>query len=65
MTVLKKKPEMAWIVVVVESGIPILAEVHRDEVTARQRERFFCKDAREDYDAVGVFEVEIGAETFA
>ena len=58
----KKEPERVWVVVVVESGIPVLIEAHHDEKTAKRREKHFRKDMREDYDAVGVFEVAIGSK---
>ncbi len=62
MVPIKKTPEMVWVVVVVKGGFPALVEVHRERKTARRRERFFRKDVREDYDEIGVFEVEIGSE---
>lgn len=63
MTPLKKQPERVWVVVVVQSGNPVLVEAYRDEKTAKRRGRFFRKNAREDYDEVDVFEVEIGSKT--
>jgi hypothetical protein len=62
MTPVKKMPEMVWVVVVVKGGFPAFAEVYRERKIARRRERFFRKDLREDYDEIGVFEVEIGSE---
>lgn len=62
MTARSKKPETVWVVVVVESGVPILAEAHRDQNLAEQREQFFRASMREDYDEVGVFEVKIGSQ---
>ncbi len=55
-----KKSEMLWTVVLVDCGVPILAEAYRDEKIARLRERTLRKGINPDYDEVGVFEVEIG-----
>jgi hypothetical protein len=57
---IKRTPEMVWVVVVVKGGFPAFVEAYHEEKTAKQRERFFRKDIREDYDEIGVFEVEIG-----
>ena len=46
--------ETVWVVVVVESGIPVLVEAHRNIKTAKRRERLFRRSMREDYDEVGV-----------
>ena len=46
----------------VESGIPVLVEAHHNEKTAKRREQYFRKNAREDYDEVAVFEVAIGSK---
>lgn len=51
-----------WIVVLVQSGIPVLAEAYRDQKTALKRERALRRKMRPDYDEVGVFEVEIGVQ---
>ena len=59
------KPQVLWVVVVVESGVPVLVEAHPDVKTAKGRERFFRKSMRKDYDEVGVFEVEVGSESSA
>ncbi|MBN1891012.1 MAG: hypothetical protein JW850_23650 [Thermoflexales bacterium] len=48
-----------WVVVLVESGIPTLAEAYRDEASARAREQSLREDMSLDYDEVGLFEVEI------
>lgn len=60
---LKKKPEMVWVVVVVESGVPITVEAYHDLKTAQKREIFFREEMNENDDAVDVFEVEIGTQT--
>ncbi len=56
-----QRPEIVWAVVIVESGIPVTVEAYYDMKTAKRRERFFRKGLREDYDEVGVFQVEIGS----
>ena len=56
-----KKSEWVWVVVLVESGIPVLVEVYRDEETARIREQQLSEDIRPDYDQAGIFQVEIDA----
>jgi hypothetical protein len=61
MAPVKKTPKAAWAVVVVIGGFPTFVEVYREEKTARKREGFFRKGLREDYDELGVFEVEIGS----
>ena len=58
-----EKSEVVWVVVLVQSGIPVVAEVYRDEETARKREEFLREDIRPDYDETGVFEVEIGVQS--
>jgi len=51
-----------WVVVLVESGIPVRAEAYRDPKTALKREKALRRKMRQDYDEVGVFEVEIGVQ---
>jgi len=58
----QKQIQRVWIVIVVESGIPVLVEAHHNEKTAKRREQYFRKNAREDYDEVAVFEVAIGSK---
>lgn len=52
---------MIWVVVLVESGIAVLAEAYRNEATAQRREEILRQDINPDYDEVGLFEVEIEA----
>jgi hypothetical protein len=56
----RKVPEIIWIVVFVQSGVPVLAEAYRYEKVARRREQSLRADMREDYDEVGLFEVKVG-----
>jgi hypothetical protein len=51
------KGGIIWVVVLVESGIPTLVELYRDETAAIVREQSLRKDMRADYDEVGIFEV--------
>jgi len=46
---------IVWIVVKVESGIPVFAEVSNDETVARRREDQLRKEMNPDNDEVGVF----------
>jgi len=58
-----RKPEVVWIVVLVRSGVPILAEAYQDEETAKRREQFLREDINSDYDETSIFEVEIGTQS--
>ena len=51
-----KQPKRVWVVVEVRSGVPVLAEVFTDEVSAKKRERKLRTEMRQDYDEVGLFE---------
>lgn len=48
-----------WIVVQVQSGIPVLAEVFQDETTARNREKELQAEMNPENDEVGVFSSQI------
>lgn len=48
-----------WVVVLVESGVPTLAEAYLTEEDAAIREQFLRDAMRLDYDETGVFETEI------
>ncbi len=63
MATLKQKLPVVWIVVLVESGIPVSAEVFQKQKDATRREQQLRKKMREAYDEVGVFEVEIGSKS--
>ena len=54
-----KKSKPLWVVVKVESGIPASIQAFRSIKSARRCERRLNMDLREDYDATGVFEVQI------
>ncbi|MBI3242016.1 MAG: hypothetical protein HYZ49_06960 [Chloroflexi bacterium] len=56
----RKTPEIIWIVVLVESGVPILVEAYRYEKVARRREHLLRAKMRENYDEAGIFEVKVG-----
>lgn len=58
-----KKPSRVWVVVYVQSGVPVLAEAYRDEEAAKTREQFLSESINWDYDATACFEVEIGAQS--
>ena len=49
----------AWIVVEVNSGIPVCAELFKHESTARQRERELRHAINPEKDEVGIFEASI------
>lgn len=57
----KKNSSRVWVVVEVQSGIPALAEVYTDRLSAEKREVNLRKKMRPDYDEVGVFETAIKA----
>lgn len=48
-----------WIVVLVESGIPVLVEAYRFPQVAMEREQELRGELNPDDDEVAVFEVEI------
>lgn len=48
-----------WIVVLVESGIPVLVEAYRFSQVAMEREQELRGELNPDDDEVAVFEVEI------
>jgi len=51
-----RSSNQVWVVVEVESGVPVLAEVFTNEVSAKRREDELRTEIRQDYDAVGLFE---------
>jgi hypothetical protein len=54
-----KKLYNLWVVVKVESGIPASIQAFRSIKSAERCERRLNMDLRADYDATGVFEVQI------
>jgi hypothetical protein len=55
-----KQPESLWIVVKVESGIPVTVEAYRDRLSAEMREQCWRERMNPDNDESGVFEVQMG-----
>jgi len=55
-----KQPESLWIVVKVESGIPVTVEAYRDRRSAEMREQAWRERMNSDNDETGVFEVQMG-----
>lgn len=53
------QPELLWVVVKVESGIPVVVEAYRDRQSAEMREQPLRKDMHPENDETGVFEVQI------
>src|SRR5208282_1943033 len=51
-----KQSNQVWVVVEVQSGIPVLAEVFAKKIAAQRLERQLRRDLRQDYDAAGIFE---------
>ncbi len=56
-------PKRLWVVVKVESGVPVTAEAYRDERTARRRERLLRKRMHPENDETGIFRIKIGKAT--
>jgi len=48
-----------WVVVIVESGIPVIVEAYRNIQHAKIREKFWRKHMHPENDETGVFEVGI------
>jgi len=55
-----KQPELLWVVVKVESGIPVSVEAYRDRRSAEMREQSFRGHMNLENDEAGVFEIQIG-----
>jgi hypothetical protein len=55
----QQQPELLWIVVKVERGIPVMVEAYRDQQSADMREQFLREHMHPEYDETGVFEVQI------
>jgi len=54
------QPEPLWIVVKVESGIPVAVEAYSDRRSAEMREQAWRERMNPDDDESGVFEVQVG-----
>jgi len=55
-----QRPELLWVVVKVESGIPVGVEAYGDARSALAREREWRKGMNPDNDETGVFPAEVG-----
>jgi hypothetical protein len=56
---LQKQSELLWVVVKVESGIPVMVEVYRDKQSAEMREQSLRKCMHPENDETDVFEIQI------
>jgi hypothetical protein len=54
-----QKPLPLWIVVQVESGIPVLAEPFYNMESAQEREQFLRMHMNLENDETGIFEIQI------
>ena len=54
------QPEPLWIVVKVESGIPVTVEAYRDRRSAEMQEQAWRERMNSDNNETGVFEVQMG-----
>jgi hypothetical protein len=54
-----QEPQTIWVVVLVESGIPVSSEAFQKQDDAVHREQQLRAEMREEYDEVGVFETAI------
>jgi hypothetical protein len=48
-----------WVVVQVQSGVPVVAEAFADRPSAEKREIRLRREMREGYDEVGFFETNV------
>lgn len=55
----RKQIELLWVVVKVESGIPVMVEAYDNEESAKMREQSFRKYMQPENDETGIFEVPI------
>lgn len=58
---MSRESELLWVVVEVQSGIPVEVKAYRNKRSAVSREQFLRKRMRPDHDEVGIFEVEVRA----
>jgi len=54
-----KQLNRVWVVVEVDSGIPVLTEVFANREKAEKREHKLRMEMRQDYDEVGLFEATV------
>ena len=55
----QKQVDYIWVVVKVESGIPVTAEAYDNEQSAETTEQLWRKDMNPDNDEAGVFEISL------
>jgi len=48
-----------WILVYVQSGIPVIVEAYLRKEDAEKRERYYRKDINPDNDETGIFQITI------
>jgi hypothetical protein len=56
---MKEKQERIWVVVKVESGIPVTVEAYRNRQSAEKRERFWRENMHPENDETGVFRIAV------
>ncbi|MBC7265331.1 MAG: hypothetical protein H5T64_13410 [Chloroflexi bacterium] len=56
---MKAQVETLWVVVKVESGIPVMAEVYQNEQSAKEREQCLRTFMHPENDETGVFRVQV------
>ncbi len=56
------KGEWLYVVTLVQSGIPVLAEAYRDWDIAATRHQLLQEAANPERDAAGIFEVEVDTQ---
>jgi hypothetical protein len=56
--ILKKQIELLWVVVKVESGIPVMVEAYGNKESAKMREQSLRKYMHPENDETGVFEIQ-------
>jgi len=54
------RSQCLWVVVLVQSGVPVSADAYRDRGSAKKRERLLWRDMDLNDDAVGVFQMKVG-----
>jgi hypothetical protein len=54
---LQRKSKPLWVVVKVESGIPVMVEAYLNKQPAKMRNRFLRKHMHPENDETGIFEI--------
>lgn len=57
------RAQTLWVVVKVESGIPVIAEGYLDRQSAEVREHHFREHMHPENDETGVFEIQVSNAT--